>query len=111
MAEGQQVQDPVAQAFVNLRLELANVSQALAAQGISTSVPKFDGSQKQYREWIRAVEIYATLIGAGDARKKMIAFQSALGAVSGFIQRYMIANPDFLGTVKSSTFCQVFRCD
>ena len=95
MAEGQQVQDPVAQAFVNLRLELASVSQALAAQGISTSVPKFDGSPKPYSEWIRAVEKYATLIGANfDARKKLIAFQSALGAVSSFIQRYMIANPD-----------------
>ena len=40
------------------------------------------------------MEKYATLIGAGDARKKMIAFQSALGDVSGVIQRYMIANPD-----------------
>ena len=94
MAKGQQVQDPVAKVFVNLRLELASFSQALAAQGISTSVPKFDGSPKQYREWIWAVEKYATLIGAVDARKKMNAFQSALGAVSGFIQIYMIANPD-----------------
>ena len=94
MADGQQVQDPVAQAFLNLRLELASVSQALAAQGISTSVPKFDGSSKQYREWIRAVEKYATFIRAGDARKKVIAFQSALGAVSGFIQRFMITNLD-----------------
>ena len=40
------------------------------------------------------MEKYATLIGAGDARKQRIAVQSALGDVSGFIQRYMIANPD-----------------
>ena len=40
------------------------------------------------------MEKYATLIGAGDARKKTITMQPALGDVSGFIQRYMIANPD-----------------
>ena len=48
--------DPGVQAFQNLRLEVANIGQALAAQGISGSVSKFDGNQKQYREWIRSIE-------------------------------------------------------
>ena len=86
--------DPGVQAFQNLRLEVANIGQALAAQGISGSVSKFDGNQKQYREWIRSIEKYALLIGAQDDRKKMIAYQCSGGAVSGFIQRYMTANPN-----------------
>lgn len=93
MADGQE-QDPLAHAFLGLGLELANVSQALNAQGISTSVPKFDGNPKQYREWIKSIEKYATLIGAADARKRLIAYQSSSGAVSGFINRYIQANPN-----------------
>lgn len=93
MAEGQE-QDPLAHAFIGLRLELANVSQALNAQGISTSVSKFDGNTKNFREWVKSIEKYAVLIGAADAKKKLIAYQSSSGAVSGFISRYMQANPN-----------------
>ena len=38
--------DPAVQAFQNLRVELANVTQALTAQGISSIVNKFDGNPK-----------------------------------------------------------------
>lgn len=93
-AQGPLPQDPAVQAFNNLRLELSNVSQALTAQGISTTVVKFDGNPKNYREWIKTIEKYAVLVNAPDERKKLFAYQSSGGAVSGFIQRYMIANPD-----------------
>lgn len=93
--QGQQQvpQDPVAQAFQNLQLEIANVSHALTAQGISSSVVKFDGNPKNYKEWIKSIEKYATLTNLPDARKRLIAYQSSSGAVSGFIHRYMQANP------------------
>ena len=48
--------DPGVQAIQNLRLEVADIGQALAAQRISGSVIKVVGNQKQYREWIRSIE-------------------------------------------------------
>ena len=83
----------VAQVSTNLTLELSNVSNALTAQGISSAVFKFDGNPKNYREWIKSIEKYATLINVPEARKKLIAYQSSGNAVSGFIHRYMQANP------------------
>ena len=82
------------QAFQNLRLEVANISQALAAQGISSTISKFDGNPRHFREWIKSIEKYAMLVGVPDGRKKLIAFQTSGGAVSGFIQRYIQANPN-----------------
>ena len=97
MADQNQAQaqpiDPGVQAFTNLRVEVANIGQALAAQGVSGTISKFDGNPKFYREWIRSIEKYSLLVGAPDNRKKMIAYQQSTGAVSGFIQRYMVANP------------------
>ena len=97
MADQNQAQaqpiDPGVQAFTNLRVEVANIGQALAAQGVSGTISKFDGNPKFYREWIRSIEKYSLLVGAPDNRKKMTAYQQSTGAVSGFIQRYMVANP------------------
>ena len=83
-----------AQVFININRELANVSQALTAQGISNIVLKFDGNPKNFREWMKSIEKYATLVNIPDDRKKLIAYQSSSGAVSGFIHRYMHANPN-----------------
>ena len=41
--------DPAVQVFQNLRVELANVTQALTAQGISSIVSRFDGNPKNER--------------------------------------------------------------
>lgn len=79
MAEGT---DPLT-VFDNLRRELINVSNALTTQGISHTVPKFDGNRQQYREWIKSIEKFAMLMNITDNRKKFIAYQSASGAVSG----------------------------
>ena len=99
MADGQGQQgqipvDPAVQVFANLTQELTNFSQALTAQGISNIVLKFDGNPKNYKEWIKSIEKYAILVHLPEARKKLIAYQSSGGAVSGFIQRYMAANPN-----------------
>ena len=78
--------------FQSLRVEVANVTQALTAQGISSIVSRFDGNPKSFRECIKSIEQYAVLVNADEDRKKLIAYQSSGGAVSGFIQRYMEAN-------------------
>ena len=72
--------DPAVQAFQNLRVELANVTQALTAQRISRIVSRFDGNPKNFREWIKSIEKYAVLINADEDRKKFIAYQSSGGA-------------------------------
>lgn len=71
-AQGPLPQDPAVQAFNNFRLELSNVSQALTAQGISTTVSKFNGTPKKYREWIKTIEKYVILVNAPGDRKKII---------------------------------------
>ena len=88
MAEGEFVQ-----IFDNLRQELVNVSNALTTQGISGSVLKFDGKRKQFREWMTSIEKFSTLMNIAPDRKKYIAYQSASGAVSEFINRCLTENP------------------
>ena len=54
MADQNQAQaqalDPGVQAFQILRLEVANTSQVLAAQRISSTNNKYDGNPKHFRE-------------------------------------------------------------
>ena len=83
----------VTEVFQALNNELTNVPNVLTALEISNIVVKYDGSPKSYREWIKSIEKYTTLVNIPDNRKKLIAYQSASDAVSGFIHRYMEANP------------------
>lgn len=58
------------QDFINIHRELANVSQALTTQVISNIVLKFDGNPKIFREWMKSIEKYATLVNIPDDRIK-----------------------------------------
>lgn len=77
-----------------LAAEMGNVSTAFVAQGISQVVSNFDGSPRNYRDWVNSIEKYSKLVNLPDNKKKLIAYQTSKGAVSGYIQRYMTANPD-----------------
>ena len=72
MADQNQAQaqpiDPGVQAFQNLWVEVDNIGQALAAQGLSGTISKFDGNPKFYRAWIRSIEKNSLLVGAPDNR-------------------------------------------
>ena len=97
MAEGQehiQGPDPVITAWQAMTAEIAQLNQSFTTQGISSTVQKFDGTPKNLREWIKSIEKYAILINMPDHRKKLVAYQTSSGAVSGFIQRNIQANPD-----------------
>ena len=85
--------DPADQIFQNVTAELANISNALAEQGISNTVRRFDGNAKNFREWIKSVENYSILMGVDDACRKLIAYQT-WDAVSIFIERFMNTNPN-----------------
>ena len=64
----------------------------MTTQGIAANIPKFDGNPKFFREWVKSLDKYAVLLNAPIEKKHLMAFQSATGAVSGFIERYMNAN-------------------
>ena len=79
--------------FQYLAREMTNVSSALNAQGVSQIVQCFDGNPKNLHDWVKQIEKYCKLTGLPEARKRLIAYQSSKGAVSGFINRYMEAFP------------------
>ena len=79
--------------FQYLAREMANVSSALNAQGVSQILQCFDGNPKNFRDWVKQIEKYCKLTDLPEARKRLIAYQSSKGAVSGFINRYMEAFP------------------
>ena len=81
------------QVFQQLVVQMANVSSALNAQGISQIVQVFDGNPKNFKDWIKQIEKYCKLTNLPEARKKLAAFQASKGAVSSYIQRYMDAFP------------------
>ena len=43
----------IGQVFQQLAVQMANVSSALNAQGISQIVQVFDGNPKNFRDWIK----------------------------------------------------------
>jgi hypothetical protein len=90
MANGEQ---NIERIFHNLSLELGNVSTALGAQGVAQIVPNFSGNPKEFSNWTTEIEKYAQIANMNDERKKMIAYQTSKGAVSGFIQRYLTSYP------------------
>ena len=97
--------------FQYLAREMANVSSAFNAQGVSQIVQCFDGNPKSFRDWVKQIEKYCKLTGLPEARKTLIAYQSSKGAVSGFINRYMEAFPQStwaeLKTVLANKFSDV----
>lgn len=84
----------VGQAFQGLANQMAGLTNAMGAHGISQLVEPFSGEPSKFREWIKAIEKYAILTQANQDRVKMIAFQASKGAVSDFIRRYMATNPN-----------------
>ena len=79
--------------FQYLAREMANVSSALNAQGVSQIVQCFDGNPKYFCDWVKQIEKYCKLTGLPEASKRFIAYKSSIEAVNGFINRYMEAFP------------------
>lgn len=92
-AEGEGVN--IDDVFKSLAKELGNVSNALGAQGIASIVSSFDGSNpKLFTQWIRDIEKYAKITNLDDKKKIMVAFQTSKGPVSGYVERFTVAQPD-----------------
>ena len=69
-AQGQGV-DLVITAWQAMTAEIAQLNHAFTTQGISSTVQKFDGNPKNFREWVKSIEKYAILVNMPDHRKKV----------------------------------------
>ena len=55
----------------------------MGAQGIAKVVPNFDSSNpKEFKDWIKSIEKFATLTGIQNDKIKLIAYQASRGPVS-----------------------------
>lgn len=62
--------------------------------GVSHSISRFDGDPNKFREWMKEIEKYAIISQASSDKIKKIAYQASSGAVSDYIQRYLINNAE-----------------
>lgn len=78
--------NPVAQS-------LNTLAHQLASGNCHNLVRKFKGEAKNYKIWIKEVEKFCRLTNAdNDESKKTIAYQTAEGIVSDYIERFQRAN-------------------
>ena len=86
-------QNDMSQAFSTLTGRLNHVSTILASQGASNVITAFDGQPSKFREWIRNIEKYQKMTYVENDDCRLLAYQTARGAVSGYIARALEANP------------------
>ena len=87
--------DPLEQAFKSLQNEVHNVNVILGVQGAAQNIKPFNGENKaQFREWIRDIEKYKTMMTMAENNCILLAYQASKGAVTGFIERYKRGNPN-----------------
>ena len=84
----------IGQFFTHLAEQLGKVTSIVGTQGVAQVFSKFEGDIKQFKNWIQSIEKYARITNLDDKEKKNVAFQTAQGPVSDFIQRYMNDAPD-----------------
>ena len=82
-----------ASVFNHLAAQINELSGAFREQCVVKRYLKFEGDPKKFKDWITQIEKTAVLSGLNDDRKKLVAYQTAQGAVSDFIQRYMGDHP------------------
>ena len=69
---------------------LDTISASMAMQGVSGSVPTFEGETKQCRDWINLIDKYVLLAGT-PKEAKLVAFQTSTGVVLvGVIDRKFV---------------------
>ena len=67
--------------------ELQGLRSALRFDNISRAIKTFDGSQANLRNWLNEIEKFAYINRIDDNATKLIAYQSAGGKCSEFLQR------------------------
>ena len=74
--------------------QLAGITSILGTHRVATDITKIGGGgdPKKFRTWIKEVKKYRVVLGANSDCTKTIAYQTAEGPVSDFIQRYSQQN-------------------
>ena len=97
------------QAFQNSRVEVANIGQALAAQGVSGYISKFDGNPKFYWGWIRSIEKYSLLAGASEnSQKKRLLSTKYRCSLRVHSKVHGGKSPEYFGSNERAAKCQIF---
>ena len=82
------------QLFRSVDEQMNHLTTTMGAQGIAKVVPNFDGSNpKEFKDWVKNIEKFATLTGIQDEKIKLVAYQASRGPVSDYLKRYMDENP------------------
>lgn len=89
-----EVQENVTSLFDNLNVTLNKLSSVLSSQGAAHTIKSFGGNKREYNEWLKSVEKHAFLSNLDTIAVKKLAFKTATGAVSDFIQRRLNDNAD-----------------
>lgn len=92
-----------------------NLTTTMGAQGVAKIVHQFDGSKpKEFKDWIKSIEKFATLTSVQADRIKLIAYQSSKGPVSDFLKRFLeqndTANWDRIKAELRGRFGEVVDC-
>ena len=72
---------------VTNELQGLSLRSALSFDNISRAIKTFDGSQANLRNWLTEVDRFAFINRIDDNAAKLIAYQSAGGKCSEFLQR------------------------
>jgi len=71
------------QLFRSVDGQMTNLTTALGAQGVAKRVKSYDGSvTNEFKEWIKSVEKFATLVTIPDERIKCVAYQASRSPVA-----------------------------
>lgn len=72
-----------------------NLTTTMGAQSVAKIVQNFDGSKpKEFKNWVKSIEKFATLTNIPVERTKFIAYQASKGPVSDFLKRYLDQHAD-----------------
>ena len=69
--------------------QLGEMTRAIHTQGIAQMIQSFDGQPSRFRTWMKAIDKYAAVVGANDAQKVIIAYQTSIGVVSDFVKWFL----------------------
>ena len=75
------------ESYATLANQMAHLTSAIGAHGISQFIPPFEGDPSKFKQWIKGIEKYALLTKQTDERMMYVAYEAARGGVSDFISR------------------------
>ena len=77
----------------NLAIQMGRLTDAINTHSIAQPIETFDGDAKKFSQWVKDIEKYSVLKGLEDKGTVGVAYQSARGGVSDYIQRMLKAEP------------------